>query len=78
MSTVTTICTFGAGQVDPRTGHSMANRFVRVEAATRQAARAAMFERFGKAWAFDYRTEEEAGVRQYGLVEIDFETGLDL
>lgn len=80
------IFTFGYGQTDPRTGMSLANRYVRVEAADRDAAAERMIDRFGHRypgralgnWAFDYPDEDAAGVERYGLVEIDFTTGLEI
>jgi hypothetical protein len=34
-----------------------------------------MYERFGRDWAFDYATEDDAGVDRFRLSEIDFDTG---
>lgn len=82
--TTTTIFTFGFGQRDPRTGDSLANRYVRVEADDVEAARILMLTRFGRVgasnagnWAFDYPDEEAAGVDRYELIEIDFDSGRD-
>ena len=80
---MTWIFTFGYGQHDPRTGRELDDRFVRVEADGYYQARARMLERFGDPngagnWAFDYETEEDAGVDRYRIIEIDFETGLDI
>jgi hypothetical protein len=74
--------TFGFGQTDPRTGESLSNCYVWVEADDIEAARHVMVERFGhrypdgKAlgnWAFDYPDEDAAGVARYGLHEIPLE-----
>jgi hypothetical protein len=80
-----TIFTFGFGQHDPLTGAELANRFVRIEANDLKAAKRKMIDRFGHAsphafgnWAFDYPTEDAAGVDRYHLIEIDFVTGDDL
>lgn len=85
MTDGTIIFTFGFGQTDPLTGASLANRYVKVEAPDRDTAAEAMLDRFGNRypgkalgnWAFDYPDEDAAGVERYGLVEIDFATGLD-
>lgn len=80
---MTRIFTFGYGQHDPRTGRGLDDRFVRVEGDTDQHLRAKMLDRFGAGnglgnWAFDYESEDAAGVARYGLIEIDFQTGLDI
>ena len=83
---MTWIFTFGYGQRDPLTGDSLADRFVEVKLAdiglsgAVEAARLRMLARFGGEerggnWAFDYPDRETAGVDQYGLTEIDFDTG---
>lgn len=64
-----------------------ANRYVFVPG-NLETSRWKMLERFGNAWAFQYtRADDEtdahgvtrrgAGVKKYGLVEIDFVTGMD-
>jgi hypothetical protein len=63
------IFTFGSGHVHPETGERLANCYVRVPGDI-NSARAAMVERFGLKWAFQYATPEEAGVERYGLREI--------
>jgi hypothetical protein len=84
---MTWIFTFGYGQTDPKTGRSLADRYVRVPidgdapvAQAVEAARRKMLARFGGHerggnWAFDYPTRDAAGVDRYALTEIDFETG---
>lgn len=84
---MTWIFTFGFGQHDPRTGLSLADRYVEVEldpelglAEGVEAARRRMLDRFGGHehggnWAFDYPNRERAGVDDYRLSRIDFETG---
>lgn len=44
------------------------DRFVRIKG-TYDEARAEMFRRFGRKWAFQDETEEEAGVAKYHLTE---------
>ena len=89
MTQGTWIFTFGYGQTDPRTGRSLADRYVIVDVDRDEAgfydldaARRRMLVRFGNAggtgnWAFDYPDEEAAGVNRYGLIQIDFETGVE-
>jgi len=83
--TTATIFTFGFGQTDPLTGRALANRYVRVEADDVEAARLKMLDRFGNRyhgcagnWAFDYPTEDDAGVDRWHLIQIDFATGEDI
>lgn len=64
------IFTFGFGHTHPRTGESLANCFIRIRG-TREAARAEMVKRFALKWAFDYPSEEDAGVERWGLREIE-------
>lgn len=56
------IFTFGIG--GPRAG-----MFVRIRG-TFMSARGEMLRRYGREWAFQYRSEEEAGVAAYGLTEL--------
>ncbi|MGH9252717.1 MAG: hypothetical protein ACRD0W_24850 [Acidimicrobiales bacterium] len=84
---MTWIFTFGFGQIDPKTGLSLANLFVEVEldpeaglAEGVETARHRMIDRFGGGaqggnWAFDYPNREAAGVDRFRLHEIDFDTG---
>ena len=59
------VFTFGVGIDDPhRSGYHV------IHAPDEKTARALMFERFGKHWAFMYRSEEEAGVEQWGLHQV--------
>lgn len=37
---------------------------------THASARAQMVETFGRRWAFQYASEDDAGVGQYGLREL--------
>lgn len=64
------IFTFGFGHAHPQTGESLANCFIRIRG-TRADARREMDRRFGQKWAFDYESEERAGVQKYNLREID-------
>lgn len=62
------IFTFGMGQ--EHDGLPMRYRFVRITG-TFDEARARMVERFGKKWAFQYATEEDAGVERWHLIDHD-------
>ncbi len=64
------IFTFGFGNTDPVTGESRSGKFARIEALDREHARAKMLQTFGRQWAFQYETEDEAGVREFGLTEV--------
>ncbi len=68
--TIVRVCTFGGGHVDPATGVSLADSYVRVEAHTEADIRRIMHDRFGNRWSFMYADEEAAGVERYGLTEI--------
>lgn len=63
------VFTFGADHVDPETGESLRNTFVRIPG-TFDEARATMVLRFGWKWAFQYSSETHAGVAKYGLREL--------
>jgi hypothetical protein len=65
------IFTFGFGQTDPKTGASRSGCFVRIDAPDWEAARREMAYRYGRQWAFQYESEEEAGVREFALTEIE-------
>lgn len=60
------IFTFGFKHI--HSGTQMRDRFVRIRG-TFEDARAVMVQRFGKTWAFQYESEEEAGVQKFGLRE---------
>ncbi len=62
------IFTFGFGHSHPETGESLGRKYVRVRG-TCATSRVEMERRFGRAWAFQYPTEEMAGVTKYGLSE---------
>jgi hypothetical protein len=70
------IFTFGSGQrlVPPGypdvEGLSLQDRYVRIAGDTWDYARDEMERRFGRQWAFQYHTEEEAGVQRFGLREL--------
>ncbi len=64
------IFTFGFGQTNPDTGRSRASRFARIQAEEAIDARLLMIEQYGRAWAFQYDTEAEAGVAEFGLIEL--------
>ena len=64
------IFTFGFGHVHPHTGERLANTFIRVSGEDEEA-REKMYARFGRKWAFQYATEEQAGVEKYHLRELD-------
>lgn len=64
------IFTFGFGHVHPYTGEKLGNSFVRIKAETANAARDEMFRLFGSKWAFQYDSEELAGVQKWNLHEV--------
>lgn len=51
-------------------GTTLRNRFVRIHG-TYDEARAEMFRLFGRKWAFQYASEDEAGVVKYGLTRYE-------
>ena len=55
--------TFGCGQ--PHENH-----YARIEAEDSGAARREMFRRFGSRWSMMYDTPNDAGVDEYGLIEV--------
>lgn len=63
------IFTFGVGQVNAHTGERMGNRFVRIYADSSENARKEMFHRFGRIWSMQYESEEQAGIKKWGLIE---------
>jgi hypothetical protein len=63
------IFTFGQGHVHPATAQPLERRFVRIEGDHEQA-RKTMTRHFGQAWGNQYRTEQGAGVRTFGLLEL--------
>jgi hypothetical protein len=70
------IFTFGYGHHDPRSGASLADCYCRVRGTFRQARRD-MVEMFGIKWAFQYSSEDDAGVARFGLREIDVSSARD-
>jgi hypothetical protein len=64
------IFTFGFLHVHPETGERLWNKYIRIVASDSEAARAEMFRRFGDEWAFQYDSEDAAGVTKYRLKEI--------
>lgn len=56
------IFTFGVNDAKGR-------NFVRINS-TYDGARDEMVRRFGKGWAFQYPSEEDAGVERFGLTEL--------
>lgn len=69
------IFTFGFGHV--ATGEvPLRNRFVRIRG-TFEEARTEMVRRFGRTWAFQYPSEDEAGVSTYGLTEYVIDSAVD-
>jgi hypothetical protein len=65
------IFTFGFAHVHPETGQRLANHYVVIKAEDGEAAREEMVRRFGRKWAFQYRSREHAGVERWGLVELE-------
>lgn len=64
------IFTFGYGQHHPLTGAPLDGHFVRISG-TFSEARAAMVARFGTQWSFQRLSEEDAGVKRFGLTELE-------
>lgn len=58
------IFTFGFGHEHPETGERLGGKF-----GTVSSTRVEMERRFGRAWAFQYPSEEIAGVAKYKLTE---------
>jgi len=61
------IFTFGFDHEDPVTGERLAHHYVEIRAPTEQAARNAMFTRFGNRWSMEYLSKEAAGVDRFNL-----------
>lgn len=59
------IFTFGFGQ-------RLENCFVRVKADSDEEAREKMVATYGRLWAFQYDSEEAAGVARFNLREVPF------
>lgn len=57
------------GEAPEGEGVPLTYRFVRIEG-TRDSARAEIYRLFGRAWAFQYASEDAAGVEEYGLKEL--------
>lgn len=64
------IFTFGFGHTHPITGESLAKCYVVIHG-TNYEARDEMVRRFGYKWAFQYPSEEKAGVEKWSLREIE-------
>ncbi len=65
--------TFGSNHTHPVTGQTLTYTYVRING-THDAARAKMVAAFGNRWAFQYGTADEAGIRRYGLTEVEVPT----
>lgn len=63
------VFTFGSGHHHPLTGEHLMGRFVRVRG-TWLEARRRVLAAFGQKWSMQYRSEDEAGVAEYDLVEL--------
>jgi hypothetical protein len=63
------IFTFGFGHYHPITKAPLAAHFTRIFG-TYRSARVEMARRYGVKWAFQYASEEEAGVQQHELKEL--------
>lgn len=63
------IFTFGFGHTHPQTGESLAHCYVRVPGDGAEA-RDKMIAAFGRKWAFQYASAEQAGVDRFELREI--------
>lgn len=64
------IFTFGYSHTDPATGTSRSKTFTRIQAEDYEQARQKMNATFGRQWAFQYVSEEEAGVARWDLTEV--------
>lgn len=64
------IFTFGGGHTHPITGESLMNRFVRLRG-TWLGSRKKMVELFGQKWSMQYPTEDDAGVGQFHMTELE-------
>ena len=62
------IFTFGVGHESPGHGR-LGHRFVRIHG-TWNEARREMVRRHGQTWAFQYPSEEAAGVKKWQLIEL--------
>ena len=62
--------TFGGGQVNPKNGESLRNKFVTIEGETSEHCRLTMLRHFDRNWAFEYPTPERAGVHEFNLTEL--------
>lgn len=70
MENVSRVFTFGFGHKHPTTGESLKNKFVEIIAPTSNHCRVVMLNHFGRQWAFEYKTREDAGVNEYNLTEL--------
>lgn len=68
------VFTFGFGHTHPATGERLANCYVVIEGDIDET-REIMQRHFGNAWAFQYPTEQEAGVERWDLRRIDLHSG---
>lgn len=66
------IVTFGFDHINPITGKTLANNYVRVPALDYDEARDKISGRFGDKWSMIYTSEIEAGVRRFNLQELEF------
>src|ERR1041384_6633004 len=64
------IFTFGANHTHPITGERLGNCYVVIEGDKSESC-VIMEQHFGQKWAFQYPSEEAAGVERYGLTRID-------
>lgn len=55
-------------------GTNLAGCFVRIPAESSEEARTKMFDHYGPRWAFQYDSEEQAGVQRYNLTEVPLGT----
>jgi len=64
------VFTFGFAHTDPVTGESRSKKFARIQADDYEQARIRMNNTYGRQWAFQYESEEAAGVERHGLTEV--------
>lgn len=61
---------FTFGYIHEHKGEPYRNKFVRIYG-TYESAREEMAKRYGVTWAMQYANEEDAGVREYDLEEVE-------
>lgn len=65
------IVTFGYDHINPITGKTLANNYVRVPAINENEARDKIRSRFDNRWSMIYDSEDKAGVQRFNLQELE-------